>query len=87
MSLHSSPFGTSAGSSEESGPTPAAYVAARHYAFPVALDSQRKRLADVLGVEGFPTVYYVHADGVISQATVGAAPQHVIAALMRAIAG
>ena len=72
---------------EEAGPTPAAYVAAHHYSFPVALDSQSERLADVLGVEGFPTVYYVRADGVISRATVGAAPQHVIEALMRAIAG
>ena len=46
-----------------------------------------RSLADVFGVTGFPTVYYVYADGVISRATVGAAPPHVVEALMRAIAG
>ena len=72
---------------QEPGLTPAAYMRAHGYTFPVALDSASQRLADALGVSGFPTVYYVRADGIISQATVGAAPQHVIEALTRAIAG
>lgn len=71
---------------EQPGPTPAEYMRAHGYSFPAALDSGSQRLADVLGVEGLPTVYYVRADGTISRATEGAAPQSVVEALMRAIA-
>ena len=45
---------------EEPGLTPAQYMATHHYSFPVALDSASERLADVLGVSGFPVVYYVY---------------------------
>ena len=72
---------------EQPGPTPAQYMATHHYTFPVALDSAGERLADVLGVSGFPVVYYVYPDGTIYQVTIGAAPQSVVQALMRAITG
>jgi uncharacterized membrane protein YphA (DoxX/SURF4 family)/thiol-disulfide isomerase/thioredoxin len=70
---------------QEPGPTPAAYMASHHYSFPVALDNQDQRLADVLGLSGFPVVYYVYPDGTISRATVGVAPQSVISSLMKAV--
>jgi hypothetical protein len=53
----------------------------------VALDNQAQRLADVLGVSGFPVIYYVEPDGTIYQTTIGVAPQSVINSLMRAISG
>jgi thiol-disulfide isomerase/thioredoxin/uncharacterized membrane protein YphA (DoxX/SURF4 family) len=54
--------------------------------FPVAVDSKDERLAAALGVAGFPTVYYVKADGEILQVTCGAAPEALARSLMEAIA-
>ena len=74
------------GVGQQPGLAPAAYMASHHYNFPVALDSADERLADVLGVSGFPTIYYVYPDGTIYQVTIGAAPKGVISSLMLAIA-
>jgi hypothetical protein len=59
----------------------------RGYTFPVALDSQGQRLADAFGLTGYPLIYYVYADGIVAQATVGVAPTMVVRTSMAQIAG
>lgn len=63
---------------QESGPTPAQYMRSHHFSFAVALDAAGQRLADAFGVTGYPTIYYVRADGTVFRATVGAAPEAVV---------
>jgi thiol-disulfide isomerase/thioredoxin len=45
------------------GPTPQEYMDAEGLSFPVALDDDEATLATGLGVQGFPTTYFVDADG------------------------
>lgn len=45
------------------GPTPQAYMDAEGLSFLVALDDDDATLATGLGVQGFPTTYFVDADG------------------------
>lgn len=45
------------------GPTPQEYMDAEGLSFPVALDDDQATLATGLGVQGFPTTYFVDADG------------------------
>ena len=49
------------------GPTPEQFMQSHDLTFPVALDSTDERLADAFGVQGYPTIYYVRADGTVSQ--------------------
>jgi len=72
---------------QEPGPTPAQYMRLHGYTFPVALDSQGQKLADALGLTGYPLVYYVYSDGIVARATIGVAPASVVRELMAQIAG
>jgi thiol-disulfide isomerase/thioredoxin len=71
---------------EVPGPTPEQFMRSHDLSFPVALDTRDDRLADALGVEAFPTVYYVRADGTVSKVTVGATPEAAVRSSIQAIA-
>jgi cytochrome c biogenesis protein CcmG, thiol:disulfide interchange protein DsbE len=56
---------------QEPGPTPEKYVADNGITFPVAVDDNSGKLRGAYGVTGFPTVYFVGADGKVANVTVG----------------
>jgi protein-disulfide isomerase-like protein with CxxC motif len=68
------------------GPTPEQFMQSHDLSFPVALDTRDDRLADALGAESFPTIYYVRADGTVSKVTVGATPEATVRSSIQAIA-
>ena len=68
------------------GPTPEKFMQSHGLTFPVALDSTDERLGDAFGVQGYPTMYYVKADGTVAQVTVGATTEGAVRAAVRAIA-
>jgi thiol-disulfide isomerase/thioredoxin len=55
----------------EPGPTPAEYMRQHNLSFPVGLDDAQNTLLKGLGVQSFPTVYYVGSDGKIAETTAG----------------
>ena len=55
----------------EPGPTPQEYMQQHSLTFPVGLDDAKTTILTGLGVKGFPTVYYVGADGKVVQMTEG----------------
>jgi uncharacterized membrane protein YphA (DoxX/SURF4 family)/thiol-disulfide isomerase/thioredoxin len=69
------------------GPTPERFMRSHDLSFPVALDTADGRLSDALGVQGFPTIYYVKADGTVSRVTVGGVPEEMLRPEIRRIAG
>jgi thiol-disulfide isomerase/thioredoxin/uncharacterized membrane protein YphA (DoxX/SURF4 family) len=68
------------------GPTPAQFMRDLHLVFPVALDTADGRLLDGFGVERFPTVYYVKANGRVLRVTVGPALEDQMRSFAQAIA-
>ncbi|HZD80856.1 MAG TPA: TlpA disulfide reductase family protein [Actinomycetota bacterium] len=56
---------------QEPGPTPNAYLAQHGLTFPVALDDAEGTLLRILGIQGFPTLYFVNSDGTVAQASTG----------------
>lgn len=56
---------------QEPGPTPLAYMQQHNLTFPVGLDDAKFTILHGLGVQGFPTVYYVGSDGKVAQVTEG----------------
>jgi len=57
------------------GPLPQDLVAKGHITFPVAIDDAKRTLATAMGVEGFPTVYFVNPDGTVYQQGAGEATE------------
>jgi thiol-disulfide isomerase/thioredoxin len=55
----------------ETGPSPAEYMASEGLTFPVGLDDEQNTLAAGLGVQGFPTTYFVDAEGLVVAAAAG----------------
>ncbi len=58
-----------------SGPTPEEFMQERNLSWPVAVDDGARTIADALGVEGFPTTYFVAADGTVQTAFSGETPE------------
>jgi peroxiredoxin len=56
------------------GPTPDGYLKSRNLTLATALDDEDGTLATALGLQAFPLVYYVDADGVVRQEFVGESP-------------
>jgi len=50
---------------DQPGPTPEAYMAEHGLTFPTAVDDGGGTLAGAFGINGFPTVYFVDADGIV----------------------
>jgi protein-disulfide isomerase-like protein with CxxC motif len=53
------------------GPDPGAFMAERRITMPTAVDDARGTLASAFGIRGFPTLYFVGADGVVAHVTEG----------------
>jgi protein-disulfide isomerase len=47
---------------------------AKGLSFPVALDDANYTLAQAFGIQAFPTIFFVNADGVVQQANEGEMP-------------
>ncbi|GEM_PF-1146913 len=69
------------------GPTVGEYMSGHHLAFPVALDAKDGRIGQAFGLSGFPTVYYVKADGAVYKTTVGEVSEDEMRSTMKGIAG
>jgi thiol-disulfide isomerase/thioredoxin len=61
------------------GPTPSQYLAEHGLTFPVAIDDAGGTLAQALGVQAFPTLYFVDSNGVVRYASEGELPENVLA--------
>ncbi len=57
------------------GPSPEGFFAQHHLAFRTAVDDADGTIMQVLGVSGFPTVYFVDRDGRVLSSLVGEAPE------------
>jgi thiol-disulfide isomerase/thioredoxin len=56
---------------QQPGPTPQGYLDSEGLTFPVAKDDGERTLMGGLGVESFPTTYFVGSDGKVLEAKVG----------------
>ena len=63
------------------GPSPQAFMQSHGLTFPVAVDDDRGTLGTGLGIESFPTVYWVK-DGVVVRATTGEIPEAEMQAIL-----
>lgn len=78
-------LGIVTGRTGSSGSSAAEFLESEGLTFPVALDTADQRLAEALGVRGYPTVYYVRADGTVSAVEEEAASESEIRASVEAI--
>jgi thiol-disulfide isomerase/thioredoxin len=69
----------------ETGPDPVDYMAEHGLRFPVALDDEARTLAGALGIQGFPTVYYIGRHGRVMALTVGEVDESASGALVSAL--
>jgi thiol-disulfide isomerase/thioredoxin len=69
------------------GPTVDGYMSSEGLSFPVAMDDKGATLAKAFGLEAFPLLYYVNADGTVNRSVVGEAPESDMEAAIRAISG
>ena len=53
------------------GPSPESFMREHDLRFPAAVDDADGTLASSLGVSGFPTIYFVNADGTVAATMVG----------------
>jgi thiol-disulfide isomerase/thioredoxin len=60
------------------GPSPNGYLADNGLTFPAAIDDARGTLARALGVQAFPTLYFVGSDGTVAYAQDGEVPAEVL---------
>lgn len=60
------------------GPTPNGYLADHGLTFPAAIDDARGTLAQALGVQAFPTLYFVRSDGTVAFAQEGEVASNVL---------
>lgn len=56
---------------DQPGPAPQDYMRENDLAFPVAVDDDAGAIASSLGIQGFPTLYFVNSDGTVAQAASG----------------
>ena len=52
---------------DQPGPAPEDYMRENDLAFPVAVDDDAGTIANALGIQGFPTLYFVASDGTVVQ--------------------
>jgi thiol-disulfide isomerase/thioredoxin len=67
------------------GPSPEGFFAQHHLVYPTAVDDAAHTLMAGLGVQGFPTVYFVGPDGRVVSAVVGEASETAIRARFAAL--
>jgi peroxiredoxin len=56
---------------DQPGPSPEEYMRENDLAFPVAVDDDAGTIAGSLGIQGFPTLYFVSSDGTVAQVASG----------------
>lgn len=56
---------------DQPGPAPDVYMRENDLAFPVAVDDESETIAAALGIESFPTLYFVSSDGTVAQYLTG----------------
>lgn len=59
---------------QEPGPTPEQFVKDNKITIPVAIDDAGKTLSKAMGVVGFPTLYFINADGTVYKQYEGEVP-------------
>ena len=59
---------------QEPGPTPEGYLASHGLTFPVGVDDAAMTILQGMGVQSFPTTYYVDPSGTVVDVTVGEVP-------------
>lgn len=59
---------------QQPGPTPEGYLSENGLTFPVGVDDGNGTIAQGMGLESFPTTYYVDPNGTIVNVTVGEVP-------------
>jgi peroxiredoxin len=69
------------------GPAPAAFMDDNGLSFPTAVDDEARTLGKALGVNAFPTLYAVAADGRVVEATQGEIGEAGIRALFSRLSG
>lgn len=68
------------------GPEPDAYLADHGLTFPVAVDDEAGTLAQAFGLQAFPTIYFVDADGTVVYANSGEVPEQELRAQLDRLA-
>lgn len=68
------------------GPDPGTFMAERRITMPTAVDDTRGTLARAFGIRGFPTLYFVGADGVVAHATEGEIEETALRELIDSLA-
>jgi|SRR3990172_397969 len=56
---------------DQPGPAPEDYMRENDLAFPVAVDDDAGTIANALGIQGFPTLFFVSSDGTVAQVASG----------------
>ena len=56
---------------DQPGPAPEDYMRENDLAFPVAVDDDAGTIANALGIQGFPTLFFVSSDGTVAQVATG----------------
>ena len=59
---------------QQPGPTPEEYLASKGLTFPVGVDDANGTILQGMGVQSFPTTYYVDPSGKVMNVTVGEVP-------------
>jgi thiol-disulfide isomerase/thioredoxin len=70
----------------QDGPTPEQYMQDSQLDFPVAVDDAEQTLAAGLGIQGFPTLYFVNSDGTVAVGLEGEVDEATIRATIESLA-
>jgi thiol-disulfide isomerase/thioredoxin len=65
------------------GPSPRGFMTDHGLSFPTAVDDRAKTLLTALGIDAFPSTYFVGADGTVMGAVQGETPPAVLRAAFR----
>ena len=70
---------------QQPGPSPEQYMKDHSLTFPVAVDDADGTLAKALGIQAFPTVYFVNSDGTVSAQQTGELAEAVLQQMIGAL--
>lgn len=67
---------------QQPGPTPEEYMASQSLTFPVGIDDANSTILQGMGVQSFPTTYYVDPNGTVVNVTVGEVPDDQLSQIL-----
>jgi thiol-disulfide isomerase/thioredoxin len=67
------------------GPTPQEYMTREGLSFPVAVDDDESSIGQALGIEGYPTLYFVASDGTVVRYATGEVDEGELRAIVAAL--